>query len=107
MSWGDELAYEPAPAAPTLPLDDLLRAVADSGSSDLHLTAGAPPTMRLRGEMQAIDGFEVLQPDILREAIYAILTERQRKVLEETRELDFAYTVPGFARFREIGRAHV
>ena len=100
MSWGDELAYEPAPKAPMLPLDDLLRAVADSGSSDLHLTAGAPPTMRLRGEMTAIEGYDVLLPDVLREALYAILTERQRKVLEETRELDFAYTVPGFARFR-------
>ncbi len=100
MSWGDELAFEAAPKEPTLPLDDLLRAVSDSGSSDLHLTVGAPPTMRLRGEMTPIDGFPVLLPDVLREAIYAILTERQRKVLEEARELDFAYTVPGFARFR-------
>ncbi len=101
MSWGDPIeTFQAESAAPALPLDDLLRAMAGYGGSDLHLTAGAPPTMRLRGEMTPLEGFERLLPEELREGLYAIMTERQRKVFEEVRELDFAYTVPGFARFR-------
>jgi twitching motility protein PilT len=84
----------------SLELDDLLRRVVDLGGSDLHLTIGVPPTIRVRGEMRAVEGFEALEARPLQQAVYAMLTERQRKVLEETRELDVAYTVPGVARFR-------
>ena len=98
MSWGD--SFEPVPAAPQVDLDALLRHVADGGGSDLHLTVDAPPTVRVRGEMTPVAGMPVLTAEDLREALYAIMTERQRQVLEETRELDFAYAVPGLARFR-------
>ena len=85
---------------PRLVLDELLVHVLGVGGSDLHLTAGAPPTVRLRGEMQAIDGFGKLTPEQLRQTLYGIMTERQRKEFEEELELDFAYSVPGQARFR-------
>jgi twitching motility protein PilT len=98
VSWGD--SFEPAAPAPTVDLDRLLRHVADGGGSDLHLTVGAPPTIRIRGEMTPVAGTDVLTAEDLREALYAIMTERQRQVLEETRELDFAHAVPGLARFR-------
>ncbi|MGB0189620.1 MAG: type IV pilus twitching motility protein PilT [Nocardioides sp.] len=98
MSWGEEWAPE-APA-PLVDLDGLLRHVAEGGGSDLHLTVGAPPTVRVRGEMTPVPGTAVLTAEDLREALYAVMTERQRQVLEETRELDFAYAVPGLARFR-------
>jgi twitching motility protein PilT len=81
-------------------LDELLVHVLGVGGSDLHLTAGSPPTVRLRGEMQAIEGYPPLSPQVLRETLYGIMTERQRKVFEEAQELDFAYAVPGHARFR-------
>jgi twitching motility protein PilT len=81
-------------------LDDLLLHVMGIGGSDLHLTAGAPPTVRKSGEMQAVEGYPELQPTQLRETLYGIMTERQRKVFEEELELDFAYAVPGQARFR-------
>nr|WP_258562728.1 type IV pilus twitching motility protein PilT [Nocardioides sp. MAH-18] len=74
--------------------------VSELGGSDLHLTAGAPPTIRVRGEMTAVPGREVLNRDDLRTGLYAIMTERQRQTLEDTRELDFAYTLPGHARYR-------
>ena len=48
---------EPPPPAPRLILDDLLIHVLKLGGSDLHLTKGAPPTVRLRGEMQVIEGY--------------------------------------------------
>ena len=98
MSWGEEWAPE-APA-PLVDLDALLRHVAEGGGSDLHLTVGAPPTVRVRGEMTPVPGTATLTAEDLREALYAVMTERQRQVLEETRELDFAYAVPGLARFR-------
>lgn len=89
------------PAAPArLELDELLLHVLREGGSDLHLTAGAPPTVRLRGEMVAIDGHADLTAEQLRIALYGVMTERQRKVFEEELELDFAYEVPGHARFR-------
>ena len=88
------------PTGPRLVLDELLRHVLDTGGSDLHLTVHAPPTVRTRGEMVAIEGYPVLAPESLRETLYGIMTERQRKVFEEELELDFAYSVPGHARFR-------
>ncbi|WP_308196060.1 type IV pilus twitching motility protein PilT [Nocardioides bruguierae] len=83
-----------------LGLDELLTQVVELSGSDLHLTVGVPPTVRVRGEMRAVEGQPALEARSLQEAVYAILTEKQRKTLEETRELDFAYTVPGVARFR-------
>jgi twitching motility protein PilT len=88
-------------AAPSrVALDDLLLHVVREGGSDLHLTVGAPPTVRLRGEMQTVPGHSVLGAEQLRTALYGVMTERQRKVFEEELELDFAYAVPGRARFR-------
>ncbi|WP_309649328.1 type IV pilus twitching motility protein PilT [Nocardioides sp.] len=98
MSWAETV--EMRPTAPVLDLDRLLRQVASSGGSDLHLTVDAPPTIRVRGEMTPVPGEEVLTARLLQESLYAVMTERQRQVLEETRELDFAYAVPGLARFR-------
>jgi twitching motility protein PilT len=83
-----------------LVLDDLLMHVVATAGSDLHLTAGAPPTVRVRGSMVHVEGYDELQPEVLQSALYGVMTERQRKVFEETLELDFAYAVPGQARFR-------
>jgi twitching motility protein PilT len=93
-------SMEPPPPAPRLILDDLLIHVLKVGGSDLHLTKGAPPTVRLRGEMEVIEGYAPLTAEQLQGALYGVMTERQRKVFEETLELDFAYAVPGHARFR-------
>jgi twitching motility protein PilT len=96
----------PAPASPQagtprrLVLDDLLVHVLGVGGSDLHLTTGTPPTVRVRGEMQVIEGYPDLDAETLQQALYGVMTERQRKVFEEHLELDFAYAVPGHARFR-------
>ncbi|MCW2773923.1 MAG: twitching motility protein [Nocardioides sp.] len=89
-----------APRAVHVVLDDLLLHVLRLGASDLHLTASAPPTVRLRGEMEVIEGYPPLTPEQLRTTLYGVMTERQRKVFEEVHELDFAYAVPGQARFR-------
>jgi twitching motility protein PilT len=81
-------------------LTDLLIEVLDRGCSDLHLTVGAPPTIRLHGQLAPIEGRPTLTPQVVQQVLYAILSQKQREKFEEQLELDFAYSVPGRARFR-------
>ena len=81
-------------------LTDLLLYVLEFGCSDLHLTAGAHPTVRSTGQLMALDEFPVMTPETLQKTLYAIMSGRQREQFEETLELDFAYSLPGLARFR-------
>ncbi|NKY21865.1 type IV pilus twitching motility protein PilT [Cellulomonas denverensis] len=70
------------------------------GASDLHLTTGAPPMVRVSGTLAPLAGFEVLTGDALRRSLFAVLTQKQREQFEAELELDFAYAVRGRARFR-------
>ncbi len=79
---------------------DVLMEVVDRRASDLHLTAGAPPMVRVRGRLTPIDGYPSLTPSDTREIIYSILSNAQRQKLETHWQLDFAYQIPGRARFR-------
>ncbi|MCW2498863.1 MAG: twitching motility protein [Frankiales bacterium] len=81
-------------------LTDLLLEVLDRGCSDLHLTVGAPPTVRDNGHLTPMEGRDRLTPQQVQKTLYAILSQKQREKFEETLELDFAYSVPGRARFR-------
>jgi twitching motility protein PilT len=81
-------------------LNDLLIMVLDRGASDLHLTSGARPAIRLNGSLVQIDDQPILTPPIIQRVMYAALTQKQREKFEENLELDFAYSVPGRARFR-------
>jgi twitching motility protein PilT len=81
-------------------LADMLETLIACGGSDLHLTAGAPPTVRLNGVMRPIEGTDRLTPPDLQRMIYQVISQKQRERFEEVLELDFAYTVPGRARFR-------
>ena len=101
MSWGEAggRAGDP-PAAEFLDLDHLLARTAEAGASDLHMTVGAPPTLRVRGSMVPLEGTPILEPRQLQDCLYAVLTEQQRKVLEERLELDMAHSVHGVGRFR-------
>jgi twitching motility protein PilT len=79
---------------------DILLAVLDHRASDLHIAAGAPPTIRVRGHLKALEGFPTLTQGDTRELIYGILNDEQRSRYERERQLDFAYSIPGAARFR-------
>ncbi|MDQ3916515.1 MAG: type IV pilus twitching motility protein PilT [Actinomycetota bacterium] len=74
--------------------------VLEQGASDLHLTSGVAPTIRVHGEMRPIKGYRVLFPKDLQEIVYSILTQRQREIFEDKLELDISYSLPGKARFR-------
>jgi twitching motility protein PilT len=79
---------------------DVLLEVVDRRASDLHLTAGAPPMVRIRGRLTAIEGYAPMSSAETREIVYSILTNAQRQKLETNWQLDFAYSIPGRARFR-------
>jgi twitching motility protein PilT len=78
---------------------DVVLATLDRKASDLHLTAGAPPTVRVRGKLVPLD-FPPLSSQDTREIIYSILADDMRTRFERDLQLDFAYTVPGVGRFR-------
>jgi twitching motility protein PilT len=93
-------AYQQPKLIEELSLTDLLVRVLELNASDLHLTAGARPTIRLNGSLSPMEDRPVLTPPVLQQMMYEILTQRQRERFEEELELDFAYAVPGRARFR-------
>ncbi len=99
----------PAPARPTteqqvrsgdISLVQALEAMLDLGASDLHLTAGAPPTVRVAGNLRPLAGAPRMDPASLQRVLYAMLTQEQREAFEQALELDFSYALPRRARFR-------
>jgi twitching motility protein PilT len=81
-------------------LTELLIEVQERGASDLHVTSGARPTLRLQGTLVPLEERPLLTPPVIQRMLYAILTQKQREKFEEQLELDFAYALPGRARFR-------
>jgi twitching motility protein PilT len=79
---------------------DVLIETIERRASDLHITAGAPPTIRVRGRLTALEGYPVLTPSDTREIVYAVLNNEQRQRLETDWQVDLAYAIPGRARFR-------
>src|SRR5579871_1173606 len=79
---------------------DVLLEVIDRRASDLHITAGAPPMVRVRGRLTPIEGYPALSTTDTREIVYSILNNAQRQRFETDWQLDFAYQIPGRARFR-------
>jgi twitching motility protein PilT len=84
----------------TYSIDDLLEQMVARGASDLHLSVGSKPAIRVHGHIQRLDEFETLRPDDTQQLLYQILSSEQQKNFEIKRQLDFAYGVPGLARFR-------
>ncbi len=79
---------------------DVLLEVMRRKASDLHITSGVPPMIRVRGRLIPLDGFPVLGGQETREIVYSILNNDQRQRLETDWQIDFAYAIPGHARFR-------
>jgi twitching motility protein PilT len=68
-------------------------------ASDLHITVGSPPVVRVRGELKRLDHAELTGQDT-REVVYSILNNDQRKRLETDWQVDFSYSIPNQGRFR-------
>ncbi len=84
----------------SLDFADLLLEVIERNASDLHLTAGAHPTVRIRGRLQPLEEYPVMTTEQTREIVYSILSNDQRQRLETDWQIDFAYSIPDRARFR-------
>jgi twitching motility protein PilT len=84
----------------SLDFSEILLAVVKNKASDLHITAGAPPMLRIRGSLVPMDDMPLLTPTDTREIVYAILNNSQRQRLETDWQLDFAYSIPGVGRYR-------
>ncbi|MEO8292309.1 MAG: type IV pilus twitching motility protein PilT [Actinomycetota bacterium] len=83
-----------------VPIPELLAALLEKEASDLHLTAGVPPVVRVHGDLERLDEYPVLTPRALQGMIYAILPQKMREKFEQELELDMSYALPGKARFR-------
>lgn len=80
-------------------IDELFKIMVEQGASDLHLTSGAAPYLRLHGHMVPMNYRELSNQDV-QGLVFEILSEKQKKSFVEKWELDIAYTVPGVGRFR-------
>lgn len=80
-------------------LDDLLRQMKQNGASDLHLTAGSAPFMRVNGEMVKLN-YKNVSAETCRSLIFEILTEKQKELFTENWDLDLSYPLAGVGRFR-------
>jgi twitching motility protein PilT len=80
-------------------LPDLLRATLELKGSDLHLSIGSPPQVRVDGHLRRLDQ-PVLTPELIKTLAYSVLTDAQKRKFEETWELDLAFGLRGVGRFR-------
>ncbi len=80
-------------------INDLLMQVIEKGASDLHITAGSPPMVRVHGDLVPLD-YQRLMPEDTKALLYSIMNEDHKKRLEEFLECDFSHALTGHARFR-------
>jgi twitching motility protein PilT len=83
-----------------LHINDLLERLLDLDGSDLHLTVGIHPSVRINGELKRLTEFPVMNGSEIRRMVYAILTQKQREKFEAEHELDTSHSIPGRGRFR-------
>ena len=81
-------------------IDELLRMLVDKKGSDLHLKVGRPPLMRIKGDLNPIEGLPVISKEEMKEILYPMLTSMQIEKFENELELDFSYLIENLARFR-------
>lgn len=80
-------------------IEELLKLLYERNASDLHITPGVPPTLRIYGRLIKTE-FPKLTPEDTKALAYSMLTEKQREKFEEQREIDFSYGIPGVGRYR-------
>jgi len=80
-------------------ISDLLAFSVKNKASDLHLSSGLPPMIRVHGDVRRINVPSLEHKDV-HDMVYDIMNDGQRKFYEENKECDFSFEVPGLARFR-------
>lgn len=80
-------------------IDAFFKLMNEQGASDLHMVAGQPPILRIRGDMEPVK-YKAMDNDSLKAMLYEICPEEKIKIFEETGDVDFGYDIPGLARYR-------
>ena len=80
-------------------ISEILNFVKEQGASDLHISTGEPPIIRVNGDIQKVD-MPPLSKEEVHTMLYDVLNDQQRKIFEENKELDFALDFKGIARYR-------
>ncbi len=83
-----------------LSIDELCERTVFRGASDLHVTVGTEPVIRLNGKLERLDDYPRLNSEDTQRLLYQVLSTEQQKVLEIKRQIDLSYSIPGLARFR-------
>jgi len=78
----------------------LLKLTKEKNASDLHLTVGTSPLLRINGDLKELKEFEVFDRESLKNLIYSILTNIQKEKFEADKELDFSFAIQGYDRYR-------
>jgi twitching motility protein PilT len=81
-------------------MHEMLAIMIERGASDLHITTGTYPQLRLHGKLVSLTEFEVLTPQDAQRLAYSVLNEAQKQKFEEANELDFSFGIQGLSRFR-------
>lgn len=81
-------------------IDALFNRMSEIDASDLHMTSGRKPMFRHHGDMVTIDDCAELSPDQMRQILYEIVPDENKQEFEECGDTDFAYSIPGVARYR-------
>jgi twitching motility protein PilT len=79
---------------------EVITRMTEEGASDVHLSPGFRPAIRVRGRITPLEEYGPLTPQETRDTVYSLLNDDQRKRFESNKQLDLAYAVPGVARFR-------
>ena len=80
-------------------IEELLERLVKDGGSDLHISSGLPPVVRIDGTLRRYD-YPALTPDDVETLLFPMLSNEQRRTLEQNWELDFSYGIEGLSRFR-------
>jgi twitching motility protein PilT len=89
-----------ASATKTFDFADVLTRMTEERASDVHLSPGFPPAMRVKGRIVPMEEYGPMLPQQTRDTVYSLLNDDQRKRFESRKQLDLAYAVPGVSRFR-------
>ena len=81
-------------------IDALLVATKDNHASDLHLTTGSPPLLRIHGDLRPFDGVAVVTTEVAKALLEQIMTPEQKQRWNEHHDVDFSYEIAGAGRFR-------
>ena len=81
-------------------IHQLLKTLVEQGASDLHISTGSPPQMRVDGKMIPMKDVPPMKPAETKQICYSILTDAQKRKFEEENELDLSFGIKGLSRFR-------